>query len=114
MVQILEDCSSLPDLIRQLTSVVGSKPETSTENEASWALEIPRHVSQPLESVAVTIPCPRLILSVAQSSDELRHVETEGAEEPDAVLFEVGFWVDGEKTGSTQSSYGRITWLPLR
>lgn len=87
--------------VKELTTVLGVQPKTSSASHVVWDLdEQPAHVG-------VHETAPQLVLGSPGDDGEKRYVEEHGA-----GIYEVGFVVeDSEKAGgSAHTPYGRLTW----
>ncbi|KAF8162765.1 glyoxalase-like domain-containing protein [Crassisporium funariophilum] len=96
-IRVLSDSASFSRVLKQLNSVIGHEPVSSTQNESSWLLD----------TVHETKKKPRLILSTAGNDDETAFLDKSAQ-----GFYEVGFYVDeGGKSGSQSTPYGRIVWV---
>ncbi|OBZ75973.1 putative ATP-dependent permease [Grifola frondosa] len=102
-VRLLTGKEEFDALARQLTSVVGAPPLTSTPSEATWELE-----AQHLPGEKTTDASPQLVLSVAESHEEGEYVRARGA-----GIYEIAARVGkGQDGGVAVTPFGRIVWLP--
>ncbi|RDB19519.1 hypothetical protein Hypma_013666 [Hypsizygus marmoreus] len=96
-VRILTGSDDLATVSRQLTSVIGNPPASSTETEITWHLDTPQTGNGG----------PRLILSLPRDV-----AETDFIREGGVGVFEVAFRVqDKKKEGTTQTPYGKVVWV---
>ena len=100
-VKLLVPLESLATVAKQLTSVLGVSPYSSTTEEVTWYLDLqPSRITPP----SVT---PVLKVRAAESDEEKEYVRTHGA-----GIYEVGFVVSdpGQKRG-TKTPFGKIVWV---
>lgn len=94
-IRIVTHVKSFPVINKQLTSVTGQEPSSSTPTEAVWSLDSHSTTS------------PRLILSTP--SNEL---ESAFANNVGTGIVEVGFLVKKKQDNDRHSTpYGRIVWV---
>jgi len=99
-IRVLADSEAFTSISRQLTTVIGTQPILSTDEEVIWALETVTSV--------VRQEGARLILSLPEDEEEETFVGTKKS-----GIYEVGLWVEKEKkNGCVKTPYGSIVWVP--
>ena len=100
-VKLLVLPESLATVTKQLTSVLGVSPYSSTAHEVAWNLD--------LQPSRITLPSVNPVLRVraAESDEEKEYLRTHGA-----GIYEVGFAVSdpGQKRGK-KTPFGKIVWV---
>ena len=101
-VRILADEAAIATLSKQLTSVVGSEPVTSTPTESVWILEAQTQMA----SGVIRYGKPELILTTPKDDEERQKLKKNGP-----GIYEVRFRVV-KGSGSEYTPYGKIIWSP--
>lgn len=97
-VRILTSSTDLQAVSRQITSLIGDAPVSSTDTEVTWELD----------SVHEEKSGPKLILGSPESDDDARFVVREGT-----GIYEVAFRIAAGKPGKNgDTPYGKIVWIP--
>jgi hypothetical protein len=98
-VRVLTSLQTLTSVSRQLTSVIGDSPKTTTDTEITWILDTVRGLKDG----------PKLILCSPENGDEADFVGNVGT-----GIYEVAFKVNqgGHDGGSGTTPYGKIVWTP--
>lgn len=100
-IRLLALGDSIPDVVRQLTYVVGSEPSVLGASAAVTSY------SWDIDTGDSALPC-RLILGEPENSEEEQFLKTVVG----APVFEVGFWVkDKPSLGSVMTPYAKIAWV---
>ncbi|KDR81959.1 hypothetical protein GALMADRAFT_240307 [Galerina marginata CBS 339.88] len=97
-VRVLANASSFDAVSRQLTSVIGKKSISSTDNQVVWELDT---VHKQHES-------PLLRLEVPADEEEDGFLQTSSS-----GIYEVAFRIKGEKRASQTTPYGKVSWVPI-
>ncbi|KAF9009562.1 glyoxalase-like domain-containing protein [Cyathus striatus] len=99
-IRVLSSSDALNQLAKELTSIVGAPPISSSDGEVVWKLDAVQ---------AGTTPSPKLILSVPSTDDaEGVHYISNNL----AGIHEVGFYVeDRQRNGRGNTPYGRLVWV---
>ncbi|KAF5386834.1 hypothetical protein D9615_002017 [Tricholomella constricta] len=92
---ILTASKDLLSISRQLTSVVGNPPVTSTNTESTWLLDTLRKKGG-----------PRVILKSPSNDNESAFVQEAGT-----GIYEVAFIVNDREEGNGSTPYGKIVWV---
>ncbi|TBU42111.1 glyoxalase-like domain-containing protein [Dichomitus squalens] len=100
-VKLLVPPDALAATARQLTSVLGASPYSSTAEEVAWHLDLrPSRVAPPSK-------IPVLRVGAAESDEEKEYVRAHGA-----GIYEVGFAVSDSGQGrETKTPFGKIVWV---
>ena len=98
-VKLLVAPEELDVLSKQLTSVIGTAPLTSSE-ELSWNLG-----PQPSRSSPAT-KLPSLLLRAARTEEEHEYVRNRGA-----GIFELGVRVARARRAVDKTRYGQVVWI---
>ncbi|KAI0806766.1 glyoxalase-like domain-containing protein [Fomes fomentarius] len=102
-VKLLVSPAAFASSTKQLTTVFGQDPHTSTTTEAIWDLD-----EQP-SRLGMHKKAPQLVLRVFQNEEERGYIQTHGSE-----VYEIGFIVtESSKAGSADSPYGRLSWIAI-
>lgn len=103
-VRVLAEPETFTALSKQLTSVIGTQPDVTSESESIWLL----HTVGVPSAQASRNATPKLVLSTPRDSEERASVESRGA-----GIYEVAFFVDkGGEAGTVDTPYGKIVWTP--
>ena len=99
--RILIDEASFVQASKEVTSVIGMPPISSTANESIWELDT--H-----DCTSSSNPA-RLILAIPTKEAETTFITT--ASVSGSGIYEVGFRVQSKKSGNETTPYGRISWV---
>ena len=92
-------------LAKQLTIVIGKEPgHKSDESNYVWELRSPKSTGITRETVT------ELMLSEPSGAAEVGFTEREKT----AGVYEVGIWAENGSSGTVDTPYGKVTWVPLR
>ena len=99
-IKLLVTSDAFKSSLKQLTTVIGTRPDASSPTQASWSLD-----DQP-SHLGIHKSAPELILVTAQDAEERAYIQEHGP-----GIYEVGFLVsDATKAGSAQTPFGRVVW----
>ncbi|KAI0042427.1 hypothetical protein FA95DRAFT_564448 [Auriscalpium vulgare] len=98
--RVIAPHSSFADVSRELTSVfIGEPPIVDSPTRHAWLLKVPGKANWH----------PRLILNEV---DEANEAEKDFVRSNGAGLFEIGVRVGNGVSGSVQTPYGKVVWVP--
>ncbi|KAI0948651.1 hypothetical protein AcV7_009328 [Taiwanofungus camphoratus] len=106
-VRLLATEDVFPALSRQLATITGAPPTSSTSSEASWDLDRLETPSADLDAHVGMGSVPKLILSVASGEEESAYVRERGC-----GIYEVALWTSGDG-GEVTAPFGRIVWCSI-
>lgn len=106
-VRLLATEDVFPALSRQLATITGAPPTSSTSSEASWDLDRLETPSADLDAHVGMGGVPKLILSVASGEEESAYVRERGC-----GIYEVALWTSGDG-GEVTAPFGRIVWCSI-
>ncbi|KAH8114103.1 glyoxalase-like domain-containing protein [Phellopilus nigrolimitatus] len=109
-IRLVVQSSAFLAVSKQLTSVIGAQPSTSSSTEVSWELKTPttEGATESENGTKRGIPSPKILLTAAQ-----KHVEEVAVTEQGPGVHEIAFWVERGHEGEEKTPYGRVLLLAL-